>query len=173
MAAAFGEDAADLEGLPTAPMPLTTWGAIRGREWSGGMAIDVDATVGFLRALVAREERAVGAAEEPFELEVFGGSEAGSRAAVVRAEMTLIEAGLVLFSVNNGGRYPDTLEVLVMPDENGESYLEEIPLDPWGNAYLYELQEGGKGCRLTCHGSDGAPGGDGEATDVVSTLPRR
>jgi len=80
---------------------------------------------------------------------------------------------LALFSVNNGGRYPDTLEVLVVPDENGESYLDEIPLDPWGNDYVYEPHESGTSYRLSCYGSDGAPGGEGEAADTVITHPRR
>ncbi len=50
-----------------------------------------------------------------------------------------IYAALDRFAANNEGRYPASLEVLVLLDENGASYLERSDLvDPWGDAYLYE-----------------------------------
>lgn len=50
-----------------------------------------------------------------------------------------IYAALDRFAANNGGRYPESLEVLVVLDENGASYLQREDLvDPWGDAYLYE-----------------------------------
>lgn len=59
--------------------------------------------------------------------------------------MERIYAALDHFAVNNGGRYPESLEVLVVLDENGVAYLERDGLvDPWGDAYLYEppVEEG-------------------------------
>ena len=59
-------------------------------------------------------------------------------------------------------------------DEEGlaaiRPYLDkEIPVDPWGNPYHYR-QEGvhGPGPEITCFASDGKPGGEGTAEDVVS-----
>lgn len=50
-----------------------------------------------------------------------------------------IYGALDRFAANNEGRYPETLEVLVLLDENGAAYLERSDLvDPWGDAYLYE-----------------------------------
>lgn len=45
-----------------------------------------------------------------------------------------------------------------------------IPLDPWQNAYHYESpgKTGSDSYLITSYGSDGAPGGDGEATDITS-----
>ena len=46
-------------------------------------------------------------------------------------------------------------------------YLKKaVPLDPWGNAYIYFVAESGKEIDITSLGSDGKPGGDGEAKDV-------
>jgi general secretion pathway protein G len=64
------------------------------------------------------------------------------------------------------GRYPDSLEALLEPDEEGLSWLAEIPLDPWGNAYVYQLD--GESVRVLSYGADGVPGGEGEDADVSS-----
>ena len=41
----------------------------------------------------------------------------------------------------------------------------EIPADPWGRPFGYELR--GIGYRLRCFGADGAPGGEGDAADLL------
>lgn len=43
--------------------------------------------------------------------------------------------------------------------------ITELPTDPWGTAYHYEIIEG-RG-RIISFGADGQPGGEGEAADVV------
>lgn len=48
-------------------------------------------------------------------------------------------------------------------------YLERtLPPDPWGNAYYYEYPgtQGDDSYTLISYGSDGAPGGEGDASDV-------
>jgi len=40
-----------------------------------------------------------------------------------------------------------------------------VPLDPWGHPFRYEAQ--GREYRLLCDGGDGAPGGVGDAADIV------
>ena len=56
-------------------------------------------------------------------------------------------------------RVPRTLDELV------PQRLESVPQDPWEHALEYEPREGGY--RLICRGSDGAPGGEGDAADLV------
>lgn len=59
-------------------------------------------------------------------------------------------------------------------DEDGlqaiRPYLnKEIPLDPWGNPYFYRHDgEHGPAPEVICFGSDGKPGGEGPAEDIVS-----
>jgi hypothetical protein len=43
--------------------------------------------------------------------------------------------------------------------------LPGVPLDPWGHPFRYEPQ--GRGYRLRCDGGDGAPGGVGDAADLL------
>jgi general secretion pathway protein G len=48
-------------------------------------------------------------------------------------------------------------------------YLKKaVPLDPWGNAYVYKRPGEHGEYDLLSYGKDGAPGGAGEAADVVS-----
>lgn len=42
--------------------------------------------------------------------------------------------------------------------------LTELPTDPWGTVYGYEIIEG-RG-RIISYGADGKPGGEGEAQDI-------
>lgn len=85
-----------------------------------------------------------------------------------RADVIAITAAAEEFAHRNGGRPPSDLETLVRPDENGASYLdcEEVPLDPWGAPYRYELVAEPPGFRVTSFGADGLPGGSGDDADV-------
>lgn len=72
-----------------------------------------------------------------------------------------IEGALKLYYMKKG-HYPDTatgLQGLVSTQT-----LDKLPKDPWGNSYVY-LNENGKPV-VTSYGSDGQPGGDGNAADV-------
>ena len=54
-------------------------------------------------------------------------------------------------------------------DLNGQSYLQDadnVPLDPWGNAYFYQLSQNGMDFEVGSYGSDGQPGGEGDAADI-------
>lgn len=68
------------------------------------------------------------------------------------------------------GRYPDTIaEMLNAKDENGAdavASLDEMPKDPWGSEYLYEIVNGRP--TVTCLGSDKQQGGsEAEAIDIM------
>ena len=54
------------------------------------------------------------------------------------------------------------------PRWDGPYLKKKIPLDPWGNPYVYK-QPGEHGeFDLQSYGSDGRPGGEGEAADIVN-----
>ena len=51
---------------------------------------------------------------------------------------------------------------------DGPYLKKKIPLDPWGNPYVYK-QPGEHGeFDLQSYGNDGRPGGEGEAADIVN-----
>lgn len=165
LGAAMGQPAGELDALPKTSLPITSWMAVRGRTWTSGMALDVQGLASFVSAIAAG---APAEEAEPFVYEIDeDGGDTTARASIVQAELALIEASMQLYSINNGGRYPESLDVLVVKDENGESYLDEIPADPWGHDYVYEAPDANGHWRLLCLGSDGQPGGEGEAADIV------
>lgn len=81
-----------------------------------------------------------------------------------------ISNAIDIFAIENGGRYPDSLELLITPDENGLTYLKDqttVPLDPWDNPYVYEpASRGGATYRVISYGKDGQPGGEGDDSDI-------
>jgi general secretion pathway protein G len=65
--------------------------------------------------------------------------------------------------------YPEALDGLVENDTGRGSwagpYIKEVPLDPWGNAYVYTPE--GTTFTLLSYGADGAPGGEGDDADLT------
>jgi general secretion pathway protein G len=87
----------------------------------------------------------------------------------IKADLCALESALEHYALNNSGKYPDTLELLVMADVNGETYLRQtkLPRDPWGNEYHYEPPRAGQSRpRLYSLGKDGVQGGEGMDRDV-------
>jgi general secretion pathway protein G len=93
-----------------------------------------------------------------------------SQRTVAAADITAITTALDTYAINNGGKLPDTLDVLVTPDENGNTYLKDqtsVPLDPWKNQYVYEPpRSGSSSFRVISYGKDGQPGGEGDDADI-------
>lgn len=89
-----------------------------------------------------------------------------------RADISAIAAAITEFAINNQGRPPDSLEVLVTPDENNQRYLDRssVPKDPWGNEYQYEPPRSGQDFRVYTYGADGAPGGEGKDGDIDNEM---
>ena len=92
-----------------------------------------------------------------------------------KVDIRLIESTLALFKTDTG-RFPTTsegLEVLVSdPGIKGYSkdgYLDKVPLDPWGNKYIY-LCPGvhSKDYDLESYGKDGENGGTDNNADIES-----
>ncbi|OPY11876.1 MAG: Type II secretion system protein G precursor [Syntrophus sp. PtaB.Bin001] len=97
-----------------------------------------------------------------------------------KLQMDGIEAALKLYKLDNGV-YPTTeqgLQALVEAPKTGTppkawregGYLEKkkVPVDGWGNPFVY-IQPGTHGeFDLSSNGADGEPGGDGKNKDINS-----
>lgn len=98
-----------------------------------------------------------------------------ARKSAAESDIAAICTALDTYSIQNGGRYPDTLEALIMPDENGETFLDDmlaVPIDPWGSPYVYEPPAGTQALRVLTLGQDGAPGGEGKGADIDNVTMR-
>lgn len=99
-----------------------------------------------------------------------------AKGTVARSDIETISQALELFRLDNGF-YPTLdqgLEALVRqpssPPEakswNPEGYLKKIPVDPWGNPYMY-LQPGKHGkFDLYSLGANGREGGEGQDAEI-------
>jgi general secretion pathway protein G len=101
-----------------------------------------------------------------------------ARISEAKVQIKNLETALKLFKLDNGF-YPDTqqgLEALVEKPTTGRipknyregGYLEQkkVPLDPWGNPYIY-ISPGLHGdYDLFSHGADGKEGGEGKDADI-------
>ena len=92
-----------------------------------------------------------------------------------KVDIRNIESALGLFKTDTG-RFPTTsegLEVLVsdpgIKGYNSDGYLDKVPLDPWGNKYIY-LCPGvhSKDYDLESYGKDGENGGTDNNADIES-----
>ena len=98
-----------------------------------------------------------------------------SNAKVARAQIESFGQALDQYRLDVG-QYPTTeqglLALRAAPQQvarwQGPYLKRDIPDDPWGRAYVYKRPGQHGDYDLVSLGSDGQPGGDGEATDVVS-----
>ena len=86
-----------------------------------------------------------------------------------KADIVQIAKAVEDYVIDNNGRYPDSIEILVQENDQGESYLQQttVPKDPWGNPYMYEPPPtGSRKFRVVSYGKDGTPGGEGDDADI-------
>ena len=96
-----------------------------------------------------------------------------ARVTKAKADIKAIEEALNMFKLDNGF-YPSSAEglaalVLGTPRAkrfNPDGYLTKIPIDPWGNEYLY--QSDGRDVVVLSLGADGVEGGEGYNADIDS-----
>ena len=94
-----------------------------------------------------------------------------------KVDIKSLEEAIGLYKLDNGS-YPSTdqgLKALVSKPEIGKiptkypdgGYLRKVPVDPWGNAFLY-LSPGreGRDFDLVSYGADGQPGGEKFDADI-------
>lgn len=90
-----------------------------------------------------------------------------------KVDIVWLSEAVTDYVIEDSGRYPETLEMLLVPDVHGHTYLDAdtVPLDPWGHPYGFEPPaEGSPRFRVFSLGSDGQPGGEGEARDIDNIL---
>ena len=100
----------------------------------------------------------------------------------VSADLSAIETALALYQLDNF-RFPTTeqgLQALVIPPDleplaknwKPGGYLKELPIDPWGNPYLYlypgdrSSSQGIERADIFSLGADGVSGGEGQNADI-------
>lgn len=101
-----------------------------------------------------------------------------ARIAEAKVQIKNFETALKLFKIDNGF-YPDTqqgLQALIekptfgrIPHKYREGgYLEQkrIPLDPWGNPYIYVSPGVHGDFDIISYGADGKEGGEGKNADI-------
>ena len=98
----------------------------------------------------------------------------GSKQKAAAAQLSMIESALDSYRLDVG-KYPRNLEDLnedsrSNPAWSGPYLKKGIPLDPWGNNYLYQIpgKHSGRGFDLYSLGADGREGGEKEDKDVVN-----
>ena len=92
-----------------------------------------------------------------------------AKVGIAKAQVMNLYSAIKDYQTRNGGKLPESLEALVTPDANGVTYLEDatsVPLDPWDNEYFYKPDQNQITCEVGTYGSDGQPGGEGDAADI-------
>jgi len=100
-----------------------------------------------------------------------------SRVAAARSQIDAFMAALESYYIDCGS-YPSedqNLDALWTRPEGGQDtwagpyLLRRVPLDPWGNPYIYRVPgEHGLPYGIISYGEDGRPGGEGFAADISS-----
>jgi len=89
-----------------------------------------------------------------------------ARAKRVLSAFAAIKSAASMYREDNR-EWPETLDQLLEPTDEGIVYLDTPPLDPWTDEYYeYELTE--NGILLTSYGADMSQGGSGFDEDISS-----
>ena len=105
----------------------------------------------------------------------FFGQEKKAKQRGAKGQIALLESAVDTFRLDIG-RYPTTEEGLQAlregPDGidkwDGPYLRKELPLDPWGNPYVYESPSEQGEYAIMSYGADGKLGGEGIDMDIVS-----
>ncbi len=101
-----------------------------------------------------------------------------ARVTVANSDLRTISAALKVYRLDNGD-YPTTEQGLaalatrptaapVPANWHGEGYLPDVPVDPWGNPYVYKSPGDTGAFDLMTLGKDGEPGGEGLDADLAA-----
>lgn len=104
------------------------------------------------------------------------GRQGEAKVGAAKHDLSMLSSAIDLFR-NDCDRYPTTEEGLnalqVAPNDatgwKGPYLKKGIPNDPWGTPYQYEYPgtNGRESYTLMSYGSDRAPGGEGDAADIL------
>ncbi|SUI75454.1 type II secretion system major pseudopilin GspG [Shewanella morhuae] len=93
-----------------------------------------------------------------------------SQRKTAEAQMQMLETAIDTYRLDNGD-FPDSLDELRKSDKStwdGPYLPKALPMDPWGNAYIYKKPgEGGAPYYMASYGKDGQPGGEDDNADIV------
>ena len=94
--------------------------------------------------------------------------QAGAQIDAALSQISSLEAALDTYRLDVG-EYPDSLEGLRENISgraawNGPYLRRGVPLDPWGNEYVYDAD--GREFTLSSYGPDGEQGGEGDDADI-------
>jgi general secretion pathway protein G len=81
-------------------------------------------------------------------------------------QISLFEDAISTYYLTNSS-FPESLDDLTEKDNNGQALMKRIPLDPWKNEYVYEIDSDGTPFFI-CFGNDGSPGGEDMDADIDS-----
>lgn len=98
-----------------------------------------------------------------------------SKQKTAKSQISLFESALDTYRLDNG-KFPTSEQGLRALREKPQDanrwkgpYLpKEIPVDPWGNAYVYKAPGEHGDFDIMSYGADNALGGEGNDTDIVS-----
>lgn len=89
---------------------------------------------------------------------------------VAATQMSAFETALDTYRLDIG-QYPQSLEELRKSDHprwDGPYLPKDVPLDPWGNPYVYKIPgENGEPYALMSFGADGKQGGEDNNQDIM------
>jgi general secretion pathway protein G len=105
----------------------------------------------------------------------FFGQEKKAKQRGAKGQIALLESAVDTYRLDVG-RYPTTEQGLAAlrerPDGvdkwDGPYLRKELPVDPWGNPYVYESPSEHGDYAITSYGADGVPGGEDMDMDIVS-----
>lgn len=96
-----------------------------------------------------------------------------SEVKAARSQMDAFQKALVAYRLDVGSFPPAAtgLEALVKAQPGqakwaGPYLSKAVPLDPWGNAYMYTMPGKHGAYDIVSYGKDGRPGGQGDAADI-------
>lgn len=101
----------------------------------------------------------------------------GAKSDTARLQLENFRTALDLYRLDVGG-YPTTQQglgaLIANPDRVAgwrAPYIDakQVPVDPWGTPYVYKAPGDRAAYELISLGSDKAPGGQGDAADIVAT----
>lgn len=98
-----------------------------------------------------------------------------SEVKAARAQIDGLAKALDQFRLDSG-HYPNTEQGLASlverpatePRWGGPYLTKAVPLDPWGNPYVFIMPGEHGEYDLLSYGKDGRPGGDGDAADITN-----
>lgn len=93
-----------------------------------------------------------------------------SKIKTAETQLKLLETALDTYRLDVG-KHPASLDELIKSTAknwDGPYLPKEVPLDPWGNPYVYAAPgPDGKAFDLRSYGKDGKSGGEGDDADLV------